>query len=131
MGNDSTEPPAPAAPTPGLSPATGCALLVLVALLGGAFCFGLGALLFRGEIRLPGAGPAQARVWLVRERENQGLGISTSRLIGGSLEGVQACFETRVAFLLWKRDGTSQASQFCQCYERQGEAWLLAGDCPP
>ena len=131
MGNDSTEPAAPAAPGRGLSPATGCALLVLVALIGGIFCFGLGALLFRGEIRLPGAGPAQGRVWLVRERENQGLGISTSRLIGGSREGERASFETRVAFLLWKRDGTSQASQFCQCYERQGDAWLLAGDCPP
>jgi hypothetical protein len=117
--------------------AGGCALLLVFALTGGALCFGLGTLLFRGEIRLPGAEPAQSRLWLVRERENQGLAFSTSRLASGSRESGRACFETRVSFFLWRSDGTAQATRYCQCYERsersgrEGPAWLLAGDCPP
>jgi hypothetical protein len=131
MGEDPGEPAAPAPPPKGLSPVAGCALLGLLALLSGAFCFGLGTLLFRDEIRLPSAGPAEGRLWLVREADNQGLGIATVRLVSGSDEGPQACVETRVRFLLWKSDGTALATRYCQCFVRENGAWLPAGDCPP
>ena len=131
MTQSPAEPASPAPAAKGVSPAGGCALLILIAVLGGALCFGLGSLLYRGELRLPGAAPAQNRLWLVRERENQGLGLSTSRRVSESAEAAQACFETRVAFFLWISDGTAQPTRYCQCYEREGEAWLLAGDCPP
>ena len=115
----------------GLSPAVGCAVIALVALLGGAACFGFGGLISRGEIRLPGAGPARSRVWLVREAENQGLAVSRGSLLSGSEDGSQVCVETRVSFLLWRSDGTAIPSRYCECYEREGEEWKSIGECPP
>ncbi len=115
----------------GLSPAAGCGILALVALLGGVACLVLGGLLFRGDLRLPGAGPVPTRLWLVREVENEGLAMSRGRLVSGSEAGPRACVETTVSFWLWRSDGTAVPSRYCECFETEAGEWMSAGDCPP
>jgi hypothetical protein len=115
----------------GLSPALGCGLALLLALAGGALCLGFGALLLRDQITLPGGGPAPGRLWLVREGNNQGLGLSTSRVVEGSRDGPRACVETRVRFLLWRSDGTSAPTAYCECFAREAEEWIPEGVCAP
>jgi hypothetical protein len=115
----------------GIPPAAGCALAVLLALIGGAVCLGFGSLLFRQQITLPGGGPTPGRIWLVREGGNRGLAISTGRVVRGSVDGPEACIETRVRFLLWQSDGTAAASDYCECFRLAGERWISEGQCPP
>jgi hypothetical protein len=115
----------------GLSPAVACGILALIAALGGVVCFAFGGLLFRGELRLPGEGPAPSRVWLVREGENEGLAASRSRLVSGSEAGPRACVETTVSFWLWRSDDTAVPGRYCECYEVEAGEWASTGDCPP
>ncbi len=124
------DPVAPASQGTRLSPARGCALAVLLALIPALFVLAAGVLAIQGEIAIHRGSLTETRLWLVREPGNAGLGFSSGRMVQGGLGETAACVATRVRFVLWRSDGSLQHADFCECFERDGEAWQLARACP-
>ena len=69
------------------------------------------------------------RLWMVHEELNTGLGVSTSKPVGKPSAEERTCVETSVRFLLWRSDGSSRNVGYCECYQRLGGVWQLAGTC--
>jgi hypothetical protein len=69
---------------------------------------------------------AGTRLWLIQEADQQGLGLSTARVISNeeAIDG-PICVRTRVVFLLWR--GSGESAQFCECYAAGTHA--PAGEC--
>jgi hypothetical protein len=90
--------------------------------------FAVGSLLATGELRLARGSLTETRVWLIREPSNEGLGLSTGRIVDGGTGRV--CVESRVRFFLWTSDAPPEPTEYCGCYERDGEGWREVGECP-
>lgn len=67
------------------------------------------------EIRLGEAPARYVRIFLISERDAQGIGIEHARWV----EDPPGCVQTNVRFLMW--EGESQAIVHCQCYNEQGD----------
>lgn len=115
----------------GLSPGAGCLLALALSLIPAAALFLAGVLVVQGEIGLGGEGPVGARLWLVREPDSAGLGLSRARVVSGSQDSGEACVHTTVRFLLWRSDGPSPDVEVCECLRRQAGGWVSVGACPP
>ena len=123
-------PPARPAPASNASRLlTGCALILLAA----CFVFYLSGVLVRlatrGELVLRQAGLEETRLWLARQPESAGLGLSDTRRIAGEQAENRVCPRTRIRFLLWRSDGSRTALEECRCYDLRGEAWIAGPSC--
>jgi hypothetical protein len=112
--------------------ALGCAILILVpgtllALILLAF-----SLMMRGEITIRPSQWLELRIWLVNQRDNQGLGASlTRRMRAGPEPATLVCETIKARFLLWRSDGTARPVDFCECLlEDSGEVQPVS-PCPP
>ncbi len=113
-----------------LTPARGCALALLLALLPALLVLAAGVLAVQGEIVFGRGSLTETRLWLVREAGSAGVGASAGRFVQGGADEPTACVETRVRFLLWRSDGSLPSARFCECFERGADAWQLSGPCP-
>ena len=121
---------APSPPPGRLTPARGCALALLLALLPALLGLAVAVLAVQGEIVLGRGGLTETRLWLVRESGSAGIGASASRIVRGGADSSTACVETQVRFLLWRADGSLPRAEYCECFERAADSWELRGPCP-
>ncbi|NIM92090.1 MAG: hypothetical protein GTO18_00025 [Anaerolineales bacterium] len=113
-----------------LTPASGCAISLLLGLLGVTCCLLAATLAVRGDVALNRGEPNEARLWLIREEGNQGLGLSFGRRLEADTVVGFTCFETQVRFFMWRSDGSIPATSYCDCYAYVGSQWSYAGSCP-
>ncbi len=71
------------------------------------------------EIRLGDMPGQTARVWLINEARERGLGIAWPTI---RTEGAVSCIQTTVSYAMWM--GNGEATSFCECYTRQESGWL-------
>jgi hypothetical protein len=110
------------------SPAVGCALAVLIgALCTGAFVVVLG-FNQRGEIAIAPEPYRAVRLWIVRDGEGRGLGLSTTRPLPNATSD-RVCAETSVRFLLTDTRQTPADVRYCECFARVGVTWSVVGAC--
>ena len=116
----------PTAPTRKRGPLgrLGCALGLLVwfvLILSPCLLFTLAT---QGEMSLNlGSAPGQtARLWLVMEPDERGLGLSLPSVQSGR-DGNTICVQTDVRYFLWQ--GQADAISYCECYHRTtaGAEW--------
>lgn len=89
----------------------------------------------RGELTLDlGGAPGQtARVWLVMEADERGIGWSIPS-VQTRADDLVLCVQTDVRYLLWQ--GQAEPVSYCECYQRtnSGADWTFAdtltGVCP-
>lgn len=112
-----------------ISPALGCLISIFLGLAAVALLFGLARLLSDDEIRLGGGELTPNRVWLIRERERQGLAFSTGRVVEGSLRADRVCVETDVRFLLWTSEAPFEPIRYCDCYLKDDQTWRYQAPC--
>lgn len=60
---------------------------------------------------------------LVMDEFNRGIKMTRSQITSVSVQSL--CVQTNVNYWRWQSDGTSDTLVFCQCYEKQGEAWVF------
>jgi hypothetical protein len=107
----------------------GCAFILLAACLAFWFAGALARLATNGELVLRQAGLEETRIWLVRQPDSTGLGLSDSRRIAGEQAENRVCLRTRIRFLLWRGDDSRTNLEECRCYDRQGGAWIAGPAC--
>ncbi|MGA9533585.1 MAG: hypothetical protein WBR18_12775 [Anaerolineales bacterium] len=112
-------------------PWIGCLASALLGLLGVFLVFQVGKLVIQGDLHIGSDSLTPARLWLVTEGDNRGVGWSTASIVSGSRDADQACVETHVRFLLIQADGTAQPVTYCDCYQQKDGSWLNAGVCTP
>ncbi len=116
--------------TRGVSPAVGCLSTLLVAVLAAGLLLIILSVALRGEARFSKGDLGELRLWLIRETANQGLGLSTTRIVAGRESSGEVCIRTSARFLMIRSELEIEDVVFCDCYEKQGENWVAAGDCP-
>ena len=84
----------------------------------------------RGEARFTKGDLGELRLWLIRESANQGFALSSTRIVVGSEASGEVCIRTTARFLMIQSANEVEDVVFCDCYERQGQSWVTAGDCP-
>ena len=109
--------PVPIKPKRGPLGRLGCALGLLVwivLILSPCLLFTLAT---QGELTLAlGSAPGQtARLWLVMEADERGIGLSTPS-VQASGDGHALCVQTDVRYFLWQ--GRVEPSSYCECYRR-------------
>jgi len=83
------------------------------------------ALAIKGEIKIGDRKRSGLRVFMVKEKEAQGIGFEWSRELDSQFE----CTNTSVRYLLWESDQSDPNVNYCLCYEQDGEDAQLIGDC--
>lgn len=102
-------------------------LLLLVWLLVMAFPVVAVVLATQKQIEVGGDAGRQVRVFLLQEREREGLGIEWTRPAAGP-EGEGGCRETRLVYLMWVGEGENVT--YCRCYAGDGSVQeSYAGGC--
>lgn len=114
----------------GVSPACGCFSALLVAVVGASLLLIVLSVALRGEARFSKGDLGELRVWLIRESANQGLGLTTTRVVAGRESSGEVCIRTTARFLMVRSAQEIEDVVFCDCYEKQGETWAVVGDCP-
>ncbi len=110
------------------SPAVGCLLSVVVgALCAGAFFLGLW-FNDRGELAYAPEPFRVTRLWLLREAEGRGVGLSTTRPLPGGTDH-EVCALTTVRFVFFGPSYPSADTDYCECYERGPSGWSSVGAC--
>jgi len=110
------------------SPAVGCLLSLLVgALCAGAFFLALW-INDRGELAYSPEPFRVTRIWLLREAERRGLGLSTTRPLPGATDQ-EVCALTTVRFAFIGPSYPSADTDYCECYERGPSGWSPVGPC--
>lgn len=113
-----------------VSPALGCFSVVFGAFLAAGLLLVVLSIALRGEARFDKGDLGELRVWLIRESSNQGLGLTTTRIVAGRESEGKACIRTTARFLMVRTAQEVKDVVFCDCYEKQGETWVGTGDCP-
>ncbi len=113
-----------------VSPALGCFSVFLAAVLAASLLLIVLSIALRGEARIGKGDLGELRVWLIREAANQGLGLSTTRIVAGRESEGEACVRTTARFLMIRSAQEVKDVVFCDCYEKRGETWVGGGDCP-
>lgn len=96
-------------------------LLLLVWLLVMAFPVVAVVLATQKQIEVGGDEGRQVRVFLVQEREQEGVGIEWTRPVAGPGAGQEAeggCRETRLVYLMWVGEGENVT--YCRCFAEDG-----------
>ena len=94
-------------------------------------CFMI-VLAVRGEISITtgGAPEQRARVWLIQEAGQSGIGLSNVDVQQTADDAI--CVQTNVNFLLWR--GEAEPTQYCECYTQAESGWQATsveqGSCP-
>ncbi|MFQ5921524.1 MAG: hypothetical protein ACE5M4_01640 [Anaerolineales bacterium] len=127
---DSAESPESGTRTGGVSPAVGCLSTLLVAVLAAGLLLIILSIAFRGEARFSKGDLGELRLWLIRESANQGLGLSTTRIVAGRESSGEVCIRTSARFLMIRSEQEIEDVVYCDCYERRGENWIAAVNCP-
>lgn len=112
-------------------PAVGCFISLITGALAVMVFFFVLTLAKQGEVSFKRGELGEIRIWLIRQGENRGLGLSSTRIVHGSERAGEACVETKVQFLLWKSGEGIQNTNYCECYRLQGESWTSTGECSP
>ena len=116
--------------TGGVSPAVGCLSTLLIAIVAAGLLLIILSIALRGEARFSKGDLGEMRLWLIRESANQGLGLSTTRIVAGRESLGEVCIRTTARFLMIRSAQEVEDVVYCDCYERRGENWVAAGDCP-
>lgn len=114
----------------------GCGILLVLWFLVLLTPCALFMLASRGEMTLDlGSAPGQtARVWLVMEEDERGLGLSLPSVHTDD-DPNALCVQTDVRYFLWQ--GEAEPVSYCDCYQRTSaeSAWsyveTLQGACSP
>jgi hypothetical protein len=104
--------------------------MFVVAVLAAGLLLIVLSIALRGEARFSKGDLGELRVWIIRESANQGLGLSTTRIVAGRESEGEACLRTTARFLMIRSAQEVIDVEFCECYEKQGETWVGGGDCP-
>lgn len=83
----------------------------------------------RGEIAYAPEPSRAVRLWIVRDGEGLGLGLSTTRPLPSTTEG-RLCAETTVRFLLTGRTTVPADVVYCECFDRVDGIGSGTGTCP-
>lgn len=104
----------------------GYVLIILVWLVVITFPFFAVFLASQGEVRLGEDPQRHVRIFLIQERDLQGVGIERAR----PLRDTTSCFQTRLSYLMWEGEGENVS--FCQCMDPANGAITPAppGVCP-
>jgi hypothetical protein len=108
---------------------------VAVGLLGVGVFYLVVSLVALGEIRLRRGELGETRVWLIREANQRGLGISSTRTVSGREADGRACVETRVRFIVAGPADPPPPVRYCECWRKTNGAgaeghWESTGECP-
>jgi hypothetical protein len=112
-----------------VSPALGCLSVILIGLVAAGLLLVVLSVALRGEARFSKGDLGELRIWLIRETANQGLALSTTRIVEGRESSGKACVRTTARFLMVRSAQEVEDVQFCECYEKQGETWVGGGEC--
>ncbi len=112
-----------------VSPALGCLSVILVGVVAAGLLLVVLSIVLRGEARFSKGDLGELRIWLIRETANQGLGLSTTRIVAGRESSGKACVRTTARFLMVRSAQEVEDVQFCECFEKQGETWVGGGEC--
>ena len=112
-----------------VSPALGCLSVILVGVVAAGLLLVILSIALRGEARFSKGDLGELRIWLIRETANQGLALSTTRIVEGRESSGKACVRTTARFLMIRSAQVLEDVQFCECYEMQGETWVGGGEC--
>jgi len=112
-----------------VSPALGCLSVFLVGVLAAGLLLVVLSVALRGEARFSKGDLGEMRIWLIRETVNQGLALSTTRIVEGRESSGKACVRTTARFLMVRTAQEVEDVQFCECYEKQGETWVGGAEC--
>ena len=112
-----------------VSPALGCLSVILVGIVAAGLLLVVLSVALRGEARFSKGDLGELRIWLIRETANQGLALSTTRIVEGRESSGKACVRTTARFLMVRTAQEVEDVQFCECYEKQGETWVGGGEC--
>jgi hypothetical protein len=112
------------------SPAVGCLVSFLIAAVPVCLILGVVALALRGEFTFDLGPVREARVWMVREGQEQGIGLSTMKRTAGSERSGEVCYQSSVHFLLWRSLRIERQADYCECYQLDPNGWQYAGKCP-
>ncbi|MFQ5942006.1 MAG: hypothetical protein ACE5JF_00465 [Anaerolineales bacterium] len=116
--------------TGGISPTVGCSSTIIFAVVAASVLLIILSIALRGEARFSKGDLGELRLWLIRESANQGLGVSTTRIMGGSEVSGEVCIRTTARFLMIRSEQEIEDVVYCECYVKQGETWVSVGDCP-
>jgi hypothetical protein len=111
------------------SPGVGCLISFLIAAIPVCLILGASALALRGELVVNSGPVRKARLWVVREGAEQGLGLSTMAKVSGDVDSGHICYRTNVHFLLWKSLKVERQASYCECYGFEAGSWQIDGDC--
>ena len=112
------------------SPAAGCLISFLIALIPVCLIFGAVWLMVREQITLKTGPVGEIRLWLVRQGTEQGVGLSTMHQVAGGEKSDYVCYRSVVHFLLWRSLAVERQSTYCECYEFEAGRWIFSGGCP-
>ncbi len=112
-----------------VSPALGCLSVILVGFIAAGLLLVVLSIALRGEARFSKGDLGELRIWLIRETANQGLALSTTRIVEGRESSGKACVRTTARFLMVRTAQEVEDVQFCECYEKQGGTWVGGGEC--
>lgn len=113
------------------SPATGCLVSVLIGLAAAGILTLAVSLASGREIRASFGELGEIRLWVVRDDWNEGIGVSRSVAVKYAPNSGEKCVETTVSFFLWRSGGSAENAEFCECYRKAGDAWLVSDGCGP
>jgi hypothetical protein len=111
------------------SPGVGCLISFLFAAIPVCLILGASALALRGELTVNLGPVRQARLWVIREGIEQGLGLSTMGKVSGDEDSGLVCYRTDVHFLLWKSLKVERQASYCECYDFDAGRWQIDGEC--
>ncbi len=112
-----------------VSPALGCLSVIVVGVVAAGLLLVVLSIALRGEARFSKGDLGELRIWLIRETANQGLALSTTRIVEGRESSGKACVRTTARFLMVRSAQEVEDVQFCECFEKQGETWVGGGEC--
>lgn len=90
------------------------ALVLLIWLLIMLFPVVAVVLATQGEIQVGKETDSHIRLFLLQERENEGVGIEWTRRVREPAQ----CAQSSLIYLLWKGEGDN--ATYCQCYDEAG-----------
>ncbi len=112
-----------------VSPGLGCLSVIVVGVVAAGLLLVVLSIALRGEARFSKGDLGELRIWLIRETANQGLALSTTRIVEGRESSGKVCVRTTARFVMVRSAQEVEDVQFCECYEKQGETWVGVGEC--
>lgn len=112
------------------SPGVGCLVSFFIAAVPVCLILFIVALALRGEFTFNLGPVREARIWMVREGQEQGIGLSTMKRTEGSERAGEVCYRSSVHFLLWRSLKIERQAGYCECYQLVAAGWQYTGECP-